>query len=90
MLVKLIVSTLMFLSIVSSLDASELKVYDSDMSFDSFEMEVFEDQSTQLTIDEIIQVNRFSKTKNSISRGYSQSNFWFRFDIRNQTNDTLT
>lgn len=46
---------------------------------------MFEDVSQKLSLEEIILYNNFTPISNHISRGYSESNFWVKFKITNNT-----
>jgi len=58
-------------------------------TFSDFKVEMYEDSTASLSFLEIKEIKEFIPQSNSISTGYSNSNFWFRFNIRNASNSDL-
>jgi signal transduction histidine kinase len=57
--------------------------------FDEFKLLVYEDKSTSLEIDDIKKITTFKPYQSRISKGYSDSNFWFKFDIHNKSHQSI-
>jgi len=57
---------------------------------DDFDIEVYEDVTAQLSLQEIQYIDKFTLGSNKISEGYTRSNFWYRFSIKNMTQSKLT
>jgi len=75
---------------VSTLFAnSELLILDKTQSFSDFAVDVFEDSSSKMKLDAIKKIDKFKEASNKISTGYTKSSFWFRFKIKNKTDESL-
>jgi len=82
---------LFFLSFFITLaSASGLVIKKPSDNFQKFSIERYEDTSGKLQLSDIIQKGNFVPSSNSMSYGYNQSHFWFRFSVTNQTNQNLT
>ena len=72
----------------SFLFSNDLLIQDENISFKKFEMEVFEDTSASLEF-EAVKNAKFTQESNKVSYGFSKSNFWFRFTIKNETHNSV-
>ena len=73
---------------VAFLDANTLNIQKDGDAFTNFEMEVYEDKSAALSLEDI-EKKEFHTRDNTLSTGYSQSAFWLRVKVKNSTNKLL-
>ena len=79
----------MFLTFSVLLGQNELTLTKRNAKVVDFNIEVYEDKTSSLTLDEIKNVKNFSLSHNRISLGYTKSAFWFRFKIKNISDEKL-
>ncbi len=65
-----------------------LVVEDHNGLIDSFRLQRYEDKTAAMPLDQV-QRQAFAEATNNIAEGYSDSVFWYRFDIVNHTDKTL-
>ena len=58
-------------------------------SFFDFKINIYEDKSTSLTIQDMQKINTFTSHSNRISNGYSSSAYWVTFKLKNKTTQDL-
>ena len=56
-------------------------------SFTDYQVLMYEDKSNSLTFEDIQNRNDFTPASNNISTGYSKSNFWLKFEIKNSLSE---
>ena len=76
--------TVLFLFIHFVYAQSAIIIEKDDAFFDSFRLERYEDKTASLGLEQV-QLQRFESSANNIAEGYSDSAFWYRFDISNHT-----
>ena len=75
-----------FMMFFSSLNAQSTITFNKNVhSFKSFNMEIYEDKSAKLSFTEIQKIKEFKTINNRISEGYSHSNIWLKFKVKNDT-----
>ncbi len=62
---------------------SELTIHKNGDVIENFDLEIYEDRSTLLKLQDITQVEEFAKYRSNISLGYSKSAFWLKFGLKN-------
>ena len=72
------------LSVSALLSQSQVIVKKSGDVFTDFSIDMYEDSSSSLSFEEI-KNKKFTPHSNSIAKGYSDSYFWIRFKIKNET-----
>ncbi len=78
---------ILFLFILTlNLFSSELNIEDKNIDFSSFNIDLYEDTSNTLKIEDIIKINNFQKISNNIAKGYSKNPFWYKIVLKNSTN----
>lgn len=76
----------LFIALFATLSsANTLVVNNPSQNFRHFTMQMLEDPSKKLEIEDIRRSNSFHPVANAFSLGYSQSNFWFKIELFNQT-----
>ena len=48
-----------------------------------FSVEVFTDDSAELSLDEVIQKNQWTDAENHFSYGFSSANYWMKISLQN-------
>ena len=79
----------LFFFCFSVLLAKPLVIVSEHQVFDDFQMEKFEDKNNSFHFS-AIQKRHFIPASNKISTGYSKSSFWYRFQVKNNTDKNLT
>ena len=67
-----------------------LVIKSSNTDFKDFSLGMYEDRNNSLSINEIQKIDTFTPQSNKISNGYTDSSFWYTFNIKNETNSTAT
>ena len=82
---------IIFLLSFSTLFAqSDLEINKSGQSFTDFKVDFYEDESANLSLKDIQKIVDFKKNSNRINLAYSNSRFWFKFDLKNNTASNLS
>ena len=79
---------LLFTSTLLSAQSDLIISKDGDI-FDDFALEMYEDSSASLSLEEVKNKKEFKSYTNKISLGYSDSAFWFKFRLKNATSKEL-
>ena len=88
--VELIRYLAVFVFLLSSLFAEvTLEITKSGEVLDNFVVEYYEDSSASKTFDEIQELSSYTAHSNRISTGYSNSAFWFKFSLKNSTEQEI-
>lgn len=86
----LLIIVLFFLSIFNTLHAENMLTIDKEKYvFDHFEVYKYEDKTASLSINNVLQIKDFSSVSNNIAEGYTSSAFWYKFDVKNDTEHSL-
>lgn len=85
-MIRFFISLILFFS---ALNAQPILLTDENTSIDSFNVLVYEDKSTKLTIDEIKNIKNFKEVKNNISNGFTDSAFWYKLTIKNESSQAI-
>lgn len=81
---------LFFLSIFNTLHAENILTIDKEKYvFDNFEVHKYEDRTASLSINDVMQIKKFSPVSNNIAEGYTNSAFWYKLDVKNDTEHSL-
>ena len=80
---------LLSISFSFAFSQSELIITKTGDVFTDFTVEMYEDTSASLSFNEIRDIKEFTPQSNSMSKGYSNSNFWLKFKIKNETNSNV-
>ncbi len=74
---------LLFLTLDVLFAYNNLTISKQKSNLFDFEIGIYEDVNNSLSFDEIRSIDKFVPQSNKISRGYSVSTFWLKFDISN-------
>lgn len=88
-LIRFFLFTLLSYSSLSFANVKDLIIINPGDIYKDFILESFEDVTASLSFDQIKKIDEFKPNSNSISKGYSDSFFWFKFNITNATNSNL-
>ena len=78
-----------FSSVINAMQ-SDITINKHDDIFKDFSLTSYEDTSAELSFNEILEIKKFKPQHNRISKGYSKSSFWFKFNITNATSSKLS
>jgi signal transduction histidine kinase len=68
---------------------SQIVIKNYNDEFYEFQLDIYEDKTNNLTIEDIQKIDKFQVYQNKVSKGYSDSTFWFRFEIINKSNQDI-
>jgi len=68
---------------------SELTIHKDGDIIENFDLEIYEDRSLLLKLQDIMQINKFEKYSSNISLGHSKSAFWLKFSLKNLSDKKL-
>ncbi|WP_321469430.1 diguanylate cyclase [Halarcobacter sp.] len=83
---RLILTLILF---CSTLLAQSPILINTQTEIDDFNILVYEDKSTKLTINEISKRDDFKTVNNHISNGFTNSVYWYKFIIKNQSSKNI-
>lgn len=69
---------------------SDIVITQQGNIFKDFTLDFYEDSSAALSFEKIKEIREFTTHSNRISKGYSDSAFWFKFNIKNATDTNVT
>lgn len=82
---------LLLLLLISSLQAKEnIIITKPSDTFYEFTVEEYIDKNNTLTYEEFKNLSYFTSSNNHLSKGYSNSTFWYHFSVKNETTKPLT
>jgi len=64
-------------------------ILEKDNSYSDFKLEMYEDTSASLKLEDIQNIDTFTSATNRFTTGYSKSVFWFKFKVKNTTDAEL-
>ncbi|WP_304542913.1 sensor domain-containing diguanylate cyclase [Sulfurimonas microaerophilic] len=79
---------LLFFMIVS-IYAQDISITANGQKISNFPLEIYEDKTKNLTLNEVQSLTSFKPYKSNISKGYSDSAFWIRFKVKNDSVEKL-
>lgn len=74
---------LLFCIMCFSMFASTTILIDDKQAYEKFEIQYLKDNTSKLTIDDIVKENFDKKTKNNFSLGYFKGSIWFKVNLEN-------
>ncbi|WP_320035678.1 diguanylate cyclase [Halarcobacter sp.] len=80
---------LVFILFCSTLFAQDNILINNETKIDNFNVLVYEDKNSKLTLDEITKIDNFKTVNNHISNGFTNSTYWYKFKIKNQSNEDI-
>jgi len=77
------------LFVISNSTFANIVISNPNDSFYDFEVELYEDVNKSLDFEDIKTLDKFTPISNKISKGYSKSNFWIRFNLQNISQEDI-
>ena len=80
---------LLLIFFFTSLCAQQTIIIDNNSTIEKFKISSYEDKTSSLTIEDIKSIKEFKEINNNISNGFTNSNFWYKFTIKNRSSQTI-
>ena len=68
---------------------ADITIKSENEIFNDIDTLIYEDNTAMLSFDDILKIKNFNPYTNRISEGYSNSAFWLKFEVKNQTSKDL-
>ena len=68
---------------------NEITIKNSGDTFNNFKLKMYEDKTSSLDFQKIKEIKEFQPHTNNFSLGSTDSSFWFKFNIKNETASNL-
>lgn len=78
-----------FLIVAIPSSYADVTIKSGNEAFHEIDTFIYEDSSAKLSFDDVLKIKKFNPYTNRISEGYSDSAFWLKFKVQNQTSKEL-
>jgi hypothetical protein len=86
-MLRIIILSIFYFSLAYTQDS--ITIVNDGQNFDDFEVSIYEDKSNLLKFEEIQKIKDFKPYSNRVALGYNKSSFWFKFKLKNNTQQRL-